>query len=262
MYSKRYLPPWTYNDEGRKPKTTAQVRISPSAGKSLLLSTSESHARPGATKSPPACRSLHGKSQREALRCRFRPRRTCAAFWRRSRARRWSRTKATTSTASSSATSASSTTSSSSSPPTARRGPSARGCGELADSETASLACVKPVHAAPRRGQPPVTVRLRSCVASPCREQRADGDPAPLAKCCHLRQRKRKQQQLAAAATTTRQRRRRRLQYDGCDPARRRRQTVEYRSAARKGPKSDHRARIKSLRLALQSKGWRSVGYR
>eukprot|EP00961_Rhodomonas_salina_P060552 812881-Rhodomonas_salina.2 len=25
VYSKRYLPPWTYNDEGQKKKTTAEV---------------------------------------------------------------------------------------------------------------------------------------------------------------------------------------------------------------------------------------------
>ncbi len=43
---------------------------------------------------------------------------------------------------------------------------------------------------------------------------------------------------------------------------RRRPQTVEYRSAARKSSKADHRGRIKRLRLALQDKGWRSVGYR
>jgi len=38
--------------------------------------------------------------------------------------------------------------------------------------------------------------------------------------------------------------------------------TVEYRSAARKSKKSDHRSRIKALRLELQKKGWKSVGYR
>jgi len=38
--------------------------------------------------------------------------------------------------------------------------------------------------------------------------------------------------------------------------------TVEYRSAARKAKKSDHRSRIKGLRVKLQEKGWRSVGYR
>ncbi len=39
-------------------------------------------------------------------------------------------------------------------------------------------------------------------------------------------------------------------------------QTVEYRSAARKSSKADHRGRVKALRLALQEKGWRSLGYR
>ncbi len=39
-------------------------------------------------------------------------------------------------------------------------------------------------------------------------------------------------------------------------------QTVEYRSSARKQKKSDHRGRIRSIRLALQPKGWKSVGYR
>lgn len=39
-------------------------------------------------------------------------------------------------------------------------------------------------------------------------------------------------------------------------------QTVEYRSAARKSKKSDHRSRIKAIRVELQKKGWRSVGYR
>ena len=38
--------------------------------------------------------------------------------------------------------------------------------------------------------------------------------------------------------------------------------TVEYRSGARKSKKSDHRSRIKALRLELQKKGWKSVGYR
>jgi uncharacterized protein (DUF1499 family) len=38
--------------------------------------------------------------------------------------------------------------------------------------------------------------------------------------------------------------------------------TVEYRSGARKTKKSDHRARIKALRVELQKKGWKSVGYR
>ena len=38
--------------------------------------------------------------------------------------------------------------------------------------------------------------------------------------------------------------------------------TVEYRSGARKAKKSDHRSRIKALRLELQKKGWKSVGYR
>lgn len=39
-------------------------------------------------------------------------------------------------------------------------------------------------------------------------------------------------------------------------------QTVEYRSAARKQKKSDHRGRIRAIRLALAPKGWKSVGYR
>ena len=38
--------------------------------------------------------------------------------------------------------------------------------------------------------------------------------------------------------------------------------TVEYRSGARKSKKSDHRSRIKALRVELQKKGWKSVGYR
>ena len=38
--------------------------------------------------------------------------------------------------------------------------------------------------------------------------------------------------------------------------------TVEYRSAARKSKKSDHRSRIKALRVELQKKGWKSVGFR
>lgn len=38
--------------------------------------------------------------------------------------------------------------------------------------------------------------------------------------------------------------------------------TVEYRSGARKSKKSDHRSRIKALRMELQKKGWKSVGYR
>jgi len=39
-------------------------------------------------------------------------------------------------------------------------------------------------------------------------------------------------------------------------------QTVEYRSAARKAKQSDHRGRIKALRVELQKKGWRSLGFR
>jgi len=38
--------------------------------------------------------------------------------------------------------------------------------------------------------------------------------------------------------------------------------TVEYRSGARKSKKSDHRSRIKALRVELQKKGWKSIGYR
>jgi len=38
--------------------------------------------------------------------------------------------------------------------------------------------------------------------------------------------------------------------------------TVEYRSGARKTKKSDHRSRIRALRVELQKKGWKSVGYR
>mmetsp|Transcript_29860 Transcript_29860/g.71026 ORF Transcript_29860/g.71026 Transcript_29860/m.71026 type:complete len:225 (+) Transcript_29860:82-756(+) len=39
-------------------------------------------------------------------------------------------------------------------------------------------------------------------------------------------------------------------------------QTLEYRSAARKAKQADHRGRIKALRVELQKKGWRSVGFR